>query len=461
MNDRLPASTPWADTAYGIDDSQGQTVVVRATRQGGRARYTTVSPEAVPATDARSRRTAVAACLLQRESFLRWLSAPLASEHKARRVLPALLDVQLPFSIEDCVYSLIETRRSPDRTATRGLVAGARKSEVEKRLATLGAAGLDPHVLDQEGLALWTQGLVEVPPRRDPGAAANNGCRVLVWQAPDRATLAVGQGTELLGAHSIGTANVAQIVRLLKTYWPAAPSAVEWIWAGPLATDERGVRALHAALTENWPGPLTILKEPAAVLARGLAGRALTTGTYRCNLRMGPFLHAVDQQRQRRAPVVNALTCLAAGLLLCAVNLAWSLACTQRLSDFQRAIAALTLDITGYPSKQPGAEVRVAGQALEERAKQLRPVLSTYEAPLSDAIKAVLTIAQEEGLTIDTVALNRRTLTLTGAAAQWLQCDKAVARLDAAGWRARADRKADTKDGRIAFAITGEGVHAR
>ncbi len=81
--------------AFGIDFSASKSVIVRAVGRGRRVRF-----EALPALP---EQVECAAALPTYECFARRIVAPLASAEKARKVLPSLLDVQLPFPIEKCV----------------------------------------------------------------------------------------------------------------------------------------------------------------------------------------------------------------------------------------------------------------------------------------------------------------------------------------------------------------------
>jgi hypothetical protein len=428
-----------------VDEDQGRLIAVKAVRRGRRLTFTTA---ALPG---EARGDAVAACLLQRESFTKWLAAALPSARKAERVFPSLLDVQLPFSIEECRHVLVETRPVSDRPGTRGLVAGARDPDIEKRLAALQTAGVNPQVLDQEGLALWSQAYAERS--LAPGSPA---LQVVVYLGAGRTTLALGRGDEFLGAHSLRPADVDGLVRLLKSYPATASEPLQWLWAGPLAAQPAVVEKWEADLSARRPGlTAKVARDPETFLARALAARALTVGPCRCNLRSGPFTHPLIARRQARVPYRLAIGLLAAGLLSIAVNLAWMAASQRLLARAKATLHDLAAETAGSPRLvQLNQEVVGARRAVEAQAALVEPLAAAIERPLPAVLGKVLAAGQAEALAFETLVLTRRSLVVHGYAPQWANAERAVARLRAPGAEPRAERKdAPAGESRVGFVI--------
>lgn len=441
-------SSVWFRSAIGVDSDPDGLILVRATRRGKNP-----SCETISATDLAPNEI-IAACLLQRESFMKWLTVPLPSARKAERVFPSLLDVQLPFSIEDCGYALVMTRPTADHAGTRGLLVGARNGDIEKRLGELQAAGVNPHVLDQESLALWSQGLQEWP--------AEPFVRILVYLGTNRTTLVIGQGEEILGAHSLRQADPDQIFRLLKSTFPTPPAASQWMWTGPLAADPGTVQTLQTALAARWPGPMKVARDPITFLARALAVRASDPSSSRCNLRGGSFTHPLFARRQGQRPYRAAAALLCAALVLCAVNLAWQITLQHRLTRAQDRIRALAVDIAGSPRLVPrGQEILISQRTLATQTRLMAPFLAA-EQPLAETLRTVLTIGREEGLAIETLTLNGPTVVLHGLVPKWSQCERAVMRLKQHGTNVKAERKdAPSGEERLAFVISMGWSHEK
>ena len=444
---RSSANAPWANTAFGVDENGGSPIVIKGVRRG---RSVTFTPADSTELNVRSEQAAVIGCLLQRESFIRWLTAPIASPRKAEAVFPSLLDIQLPFSVEECEVSLLEMRPALNPVGTQGLVAGARGTDIEKRLAALSELGLDPHVLDQEGIALWSQCIKEYPAGSDAPEA-----RILVYNSKDRVTLVAGLNGALLGDNTMRHMHPGQVIRMLKSIFPEIPASTQWLWAGPSATHSLEVQAYQATFSSRWPGPMKIVRDPDTFLARALVTRALLNGTARCNLRSGIFLHAAVARQEGKRPYRWAAACLAAGLLLCAVNVAWIVATQHRNAMVQKELRALAVEIAGSPiGIQAGQEAVSARRALETQTREMEPFLASSDAPLSKVLVSILSKAKGAGVSMETMTLSRKNGVLHGLAPKMEQGEKVARSLNREGWITTIERKdAPAGDERVAFVI--------
>lgn len=441
------ATAPWAKTAYGIDFAENTAVIIKATKIGR-----SVSLESMDFTTLSTDPTSsvIVGSLLQKESFTRWLTAPIASANKAEKVFPALLDVQLPFSAEDCEYSLLQTRPTPDGTGTRGLVTGARTVDIEKRLTGFATLGVDPHLLDQEGVALWTQSLEEIP-----FVVGSPPLRIVIYLSADRVTLAMGQNTEFIGAHTMRQLDAEQIHRILKTYAPTPPPLTQWIITGSQAFVPESGNSPLDSLAQRWPGPMKLTRDPKTFLARALATRALTPGALRCNLRTGRFLHPALAQRLAKRPYQWATACLITGLLLCTINIAWIILAAHQTADIHKAFRSFAIEITGSPlGIPPGQEVLTSRRAIEAQTIAMEPFVAATDTPIAHTLKVILSVAQKEGLCIEAMTLNRKNMVIHGLAPKWIQAEAASRHLNNLGWIATLERK-DSPPGeeRVAFVI--------
>ncbi len=443
-----PATASWSKTAYGIDFSESQPIIIKGAKSGRSLSFESVN---IASLDSLPPHSTIAACLLQKESFTRWLIAPIASAKKATKVFPALLDVQLPFSAEDCEYTLLQTTATPDHTGTRGLIAGARYVDIEKRLNAFDTLGLpSPHLLDQEAIALWTQSLHE-----SPRIEGDPELRIILYISSERVTLAIGQKDEFLGAHTMRQLDPDQIHRIIKSYFSTPPKLTQWFITGPHPTLPEPMGAPLDTLTKRWPGPMKITREPKTFLARALVTRALTSGPIRCNLRTGRFLHPLLAQRQAKRPYQWATAMLMAGLLLCAINIAWVLFVANRTAEIQKTFRSLAVEITGSPLGIPvGQEVLMAHRAIEAQTRAIEPFLAATDRPIAQTLKTILLVSGEEGLTIETLTMSRKNMVIHGLAPKWTQAETARRRLNTPEWVATLERK-DSAPGeeRVAFVI--------
>lgn len=476
-------------TCYGIDSREdltiagekpaekkvGDLIVVRAERipwpklwarraRRNRVNYTAVFPDDPSFVEEIRDSKVVVGCLSVRESFTRWLEAPFAASSKAQKVFPTLLDIQLPFALEDCIYSFLNMSRvhpkDPlDKKATRALAVAARLADVEKKLESFKALGIDPIVLDHEGLALWTQSLRELPVQPETIALP----RVVICLNSGRSTLVIGRGEEFLGAHSVRYEDSSQINRLLKTYQGSADvgdpqSVTQWVYTGPGARDTELVKELHERLGKDWPGPSFVHDEPETFLARALATRAILPGPLRCNLRMGPLTHPKITQRARRQSIKTALLFMLAGLLLCSVNLTWGRLIKRKEAQIDRTFCSLADELAGYHLTARGDHaLAIVRNKLDRRMDLMGPFLKAFEPSLTSTLSGIMEIGKKHELRYETLSLSRdKQVLIRGTSGDWNRCEKLSAYLQQNGFAVKLDRKEALADGMIPFTITSD-----
>ena len=456
----------WARVAYGIDPQGDKKVVVRAERRGQRLVFSTLSLNAALLAEATRKRIPCSACLSARESLTRWLEVPAPVRRKAVKVLPTLLDIQLPFPLEDCAYCFLSA--SDRGRSGRSLAVVARQEEVQRKVESLRGLGIDPMVLDHEGLALWTRSLTEAP----VGPGAEEGLRLLVSLRGEQSTLVIGRGTEFLTAHGIRPGDMGQIKRLLKQYQTPEAKQREsdtglipgkarfrWCWTGPGAVDVQAVADLHALWSREWPGPSFVHSEPGTFLARALAERALVAGPLRCNLRRGELTHPEIVERSGRQRTRTAALFLAAGLVLCGGNLAARMAVRQREAAADRAVGALADALAGsHVAAKGDAMIRIAGDTVHKKTEALRPFLNVFDPPLMTIVASVADAAKQDSLRLDTLSLSRDKIRMAGVARTWNGCDPMLIRLKRLGYSAKLDRKDAGASGGVPFSIASGGA---
>ena len=453
-------SWPRPKAAWGLDLQAGGGIAVLADRSG--RVLARVEPLISTRNAASEMRGPAAACLGSEESLLLWLSAPLASIHKAVRVFPSLLDIQLPFPIESCATRFLAIRKTPEHTV-KALAIAARTETVKRRLETCRAAGWEPWVLDHEGLALWTRGLIECP-------GASNRIRVLAGLYPDRAVLVHGKQRELIGVHVIRRqAGEPQAVdakavadRIRRALQPELEegAAIQWLWCGPLATDAGFLSALHTALAAHWPGECVTMSDPSSFLARALATRLARPDSLSVNFRAGELTHPAllshSVRRRQRALVLL----LAAAAILCAGNILWCRIAAARVEQETRAVTALAAELAPNSRIPPGTEVREARKAVERRSGETAAFRGAIEQSLMPNLASLVSAAREQRLSLGTLTLRRNLLEIAGAGPDWPACERFAAAIKALGFNARLERQPANPDGRVRFSLKGDRPRA-
>lgn len=441
----------WTRSALGIDLSDdGSPVVIRAERLGPTLRFQTLTPDAARI-ECAGAGTRVAAAMPVRDTVVRRVSTPLSTRAKAMRVLPAVLDVQIPFPIEECEYRFHDLRRTPEGTFD-ALVVAARHADMSRRIASLAEAGLDPVTLDSEALALWSRSLRELPPS---GAGEP---RVLVSLHKTHSVVIIGHGRRILGAHHVRGTDPASVLRILGPYRNGEmQQPVQWCWAGPAAADAGRLSAMAGALQAAWPGRSATHETPAAFLARSVAAREVAPDDIPCNLREGPLTHPARLSRERRRSSVAASFALLCGLtMVAAASAAWWIG-SKREAAIAETVSRMTDRLAGYHVTAKGEHaLRLVRASVDARVESLQPFRRQIVDSPAAVVPDVLDSATRHGLQIETLTVTPRKLAISGTARGWQSCDDIVMRLERRGMKTKLDRREAREDLRIPFALAAE-----
>jgi hypothetical protein len=456
-------SIPRCRTAYGVDLGRRRLVLVRVERGGASttlwngdadaARLKAVAAEVAAVSD----RACLAAALPATESFARWLETPLADADKARKVLPALLDVQLPVPLETSLFDFSSVEPGAGGNI-RALACAARRTDIEARLTQHRELGLEPVLLTHEGLALWRLALAEIP-------LSPKTLRVVAYVGDGRSALAVGNGAGLISLHGIrlGADELAaadaptvrqwagRVAQLLRTLPAAEGEPVQWLWCGPGA---EVAPQLEAALATGDRVRFKQLADPATFLPRALAHAALageTAGQLRNADLTHPALLAHAEAGRRR----TALHLLIAGGALCALALGWQV-WLQRANDrLQDELVAQAQQLTGSANIPYGQELPTVQRALKLRAAEQQPFLDALAPGATRDLAALLATARELRLTIETCSFSGKSLLLRGATEDWNRCDPLAVRLRTLGYAVELSREEAGLDELVRFTLKG------
>ncbi len=431
-------TAPWARVCYGVDAGSGS--AVRAERSGRGVSWKEIPLHGVTQA-ASADHAAIASGMPVGLAIAAWVAAPFPSARKAQRVFPTLLDIQLPFPLEDCLYGFSETvklsagaapfplaDRAPrpgdeNRSGTEvsrvaSLAFAARTADVERCLAGLAETGIDPHVLDYEGVALWTQGL------REHAALASDGTlRAVVFLRGEEGIMAIGRGAHFWSAHRIRTGDPAVVDRYLRAQLSQMGAdaeerpSIEWLWAGKaLAAGERG-DGLRTVVQARWPGRSVTVVSPESFLARALATRALLSGPLRVNLRLGALAHTGAASRSQQVHMRAAAVLLVAGALLCGGAGWWEATVAARHSGLDSAFRDRLERIVGYPVRAKGANaLLIAEREQAERASRRAPLAEAFQPSLLADLQEVLPALGQLGIRVQHLDLAFGTLLVRGDA---------------------------------------------
>jgi len=435
----------------GIDIQGNEVVAVKAEKIRGSVVFSTATTAEIS-----SDNLAAAACVTAKESFTRWLNTPFANAGKSTKVLPSLLDIKLPFPLEDCSCSFLDIAPDKKQNTTRALAVAARHVDLQKKLDLLAKYRVDPQIIDHEGLALWTQSIKE----KNIG---KNNIRIVVYLGTDRSTMAVGAYDRYLNSHGLDPDDPQQIKRLIRVDLekttrenPDNPRNIEMAFTGPRAKDPDLSRRFSEQVADIGNHSSFTHDDPERFLARALAERLLSPGPLRCNLRTGQLSHRAIIQRTKSRSLKAILSCLAAGLILIIGNFAARQLARQSELSFRKELISAYTEITG---KEPvnfetGALLKNARNQLEKNAVLYEPFITAFKPSLAETITDIAKTAEKKEIGIESLILSHDTVSLSGASSGWKDCEPLVNLLKNLGYAVVANRNESLADEKTVFMIS-------
>lgn len=433
--------------AIGVDIQNSAIVAVKAAFKSGKYGFEDITADELRDSGNKVR---VSCGLTPRECIAKWLDVPFASKRKALKVLPGILDVELPFPLEECLYRFVSIKRQ-DNGNVKALALAARMEDVRGKLDNLKSAGIDPHILDNEGIALWEQALRERPAdNADPRKP-----RAVVYIGADRYTIALGRGSDFIASHAVKMTDPGYMFRIVKSTLAEDNQKMEWIWAGPGATDIAKVRSLAESMQSASASFPVIVSEPGRFLARALAVRAIGDTETSCNIRIGDITHPEILRRESKMSLLSAVSLLTSALLLCVVNLSVRsyLAHKEKMADqqFYAAAGKIAGDRLG------AAKGEHAVRIVKEKAASDMALTGAFLAPFEESLISVVSgIAEKtagKGYEFNYLVLGRDSITLRGSADNWELCDHLLGVVRQYGFDAKLERTEAPVQERVLFTI--------
>jgi hypothetical protein len=379
------------------------------------------------------------------------VTAPFASRSKAGKVWPALLDLQLPFAVEDSVFAMVETHALPDgRTTARAVVA--RRDPVRIYLEKITGSGAPPNRLDFEGLALWSQSQLEMPP------ADHRESRVVASVSDTRTTIVVGIGPRFETAFSAQGGLLAEaeteavrhrIVRSLRAAGLTSDRPLSWFWTGTETTSAGNLESVQRAL-ESDLGSIRWRNhgEPDTFLARALARRTLKPDAWPCSLLSGDLTPRIEIDLSGRRIRRTARLGFAAAVALLLLNGLFTQDLTRKDEASRNALGTAAREVTGARQVPSKFELQTVRSFAERRLEERKPVDRLFQPPITDTLRNLLHAAKEESIRLTRVELSPERAEVSGWAGQAVTGIPLREALEKAGYHSTSGPGVEWKDGR-------------
>jgi len=206
-----------------------------------------------------------------------------------------------------------------------------------------------------------------------------------------------------------------------------------------------------------WPGPLTLIVEPASFLARALGVRALKRGPLRCNLRQQTFTHPAVRRAADGSARAAAMGILTAGILMMGFSLTSRLMGERRFNRIKSEIAAVAGELAPGVTIPYGREIPEVQKAWEKQAPQTTPFLDVFAPSLAVRLAEVIKAGQASDVRFETLSLKRNSLILSGVTEDWDQCGQLEQRLKTLGYTVKMERQEAVAETEVRFTVNAEG----
>lgn len=438
---------------YGFDIQGTEIVGVKLLISGGKAQAVEEISTQKETLAKISESAKCAAPLLTKESVVRRLSAPFKSVSKSLKVMPSILDLELPFPLEDCICEFVGIE-SDAQEGTSALAVTVQKRDLQARLDALIDLGLDPSSLDSESLALWRQSILEHPVK------GNDEKRIVVYLGMDRWTVATGTGKKFHSAHGIRPGDSGQFYRVLMSVADHEEGVQQWCWAGP-GVESKEFETLKTELTKGRGGDSFVHEKPRLFLARALAMGLHHGGTLVCNLRSNNYEQTAESARRAFFSRNRALLVMTAGILALLVSTGVMLFAGAVEKSMSHDFTTLVAKVGGrrVVSSNVRGEQAVA-KVKEEVARQLSErafFISAYDEPLAVGINKIVKSAVGAGLKIATLSMTGDDCLIRGVANSWEAPSALLRVLLSEGYDVSLERHEQLAEGKVEFTITAGG----
>lgn len=344
------------------------------------------------------------------------LETPALSANKLHKILPSLLDVQLPLPVSECATAFVHYK-------TACMAYTIRKTDLQNLIGQLAAQGCNPARIVPSTHAAWTLSQTEHPP------ADSDEARALFIATPKQTMLLTGHG-EILERQNVFTTTEEEPLRRLKLTFGGLPEQLICIVAG----------SAHATINTSLtpaahPSALTITtaQSPDFFLARALAYDGGFSGTaVDADLRQTSFPHAATTRRQQRPAVILSAALTACAIILAAVALTRTSTASKIEAQTRTTLQNRLDTLAGYPIRTQGE--RALQDARAAFPLTLDEAIQHYmDNRIPNKMAIVATLCKQHNILLQHLSISAEGLKASASAKTENAVDRFVQALQTAG----------------------------
>ncbi len=382
----------------GIDTSDGDIKIVGLSH--GAVLFESSDPHAsAELTKALAHGASCTATLTPSSSIFVPLNTPALPDTKLEKILPSLLDIQIPLPLADCSYTFVKYENATVAYAVR-------KSDLRAQLDSLAETGCNPSRIVPASYAAWMLSLADFPPKRKDEPRA-------IFIAGKQQTILVSGHGGTVEKQSVFKTGASDPAKRLKLAFGGIPENLVCIIVGDehhrISTALNSAEA-HSEAKANTP------QSPSYFLARALAlDYKNNRSAQDANLRTAEFMHPVNSQRARKPSryLMTALAMSSVAIILASVAAATA---TQHAEETSKAQLQSRLnEIAGFP-------IKTKGQRALQDARNAMPlhldeaILHHTHNRIPSSLTTIKQLCTQQGIKLHHVSLDPNGLTASGVA---------------------------------------------
>lgn len=344
------------------------------------------------------------------------LKTPALPTNKLQKILPGLLDGQIPLPLSACATAYVHYE-------TACIAYAIRKTDLQDLIEKLATHGCNPARIVPSAHAAWMLCQAEYPPAKADEA------RALFIATAQQTILLTGHG-KILERQSLFKTAQEEPLRRLKLAFGGLPEPLTCIVAG---SEHDTINAALALVAQSSAATILTVLSPGFFLARALAcdGKYSRTAAD-TNLRQAIFPHAAVTRRQQRPAMILTAALVGCAIVLAAVALTKVTAATKIERQTRNTLQNRLNTLAGYP-------IRTQGERALQDARAAMPLNMDEDIQhfianrLPHEMASLAMQCKQHDITLQHLSLNANGLTASASTKNENAVDPFVKALQAAG----------------------------
>jgi type II secretory pathway component PulL len=393
----------------------------------------------------------VSSALPIKDTLLLNFNIPLSSKKKALQVLPSMLDVQLPFPLEDCLYKVVSSRKLMDNTLSFTTIIVRRKI-MERHLAFLQENGVVVDHLDSEATVLFEEGSLVFPKSKKI---------VVINMERESISVIISEEQAIKSAYTLKVERdkkneeldlwlkrITKIENLNSQHFDMVITGKDAssILAGEIA------RKLSSSISPE----VSIMPDSEFAFTETIAKRLITPKKYTLNFLEDEYEPKRAKECKMRLMRMRSLFLLAVSVALIFINSLHYIFWYLKKSNLEQAIASLSQKIMPETRLPKGMEIFEINRKMLQHSEEIQPLVGIVANQTFSTFSSLLANIAKKNLIISNLTINDKQIVISGNSTVWQDCEELANWLKTKGFTVTLEKKSFSTFNTTQFAIKAD-----